>query len=474
MSDDDNDDGKVRALLTTAADQMPGGPIMTPPGFAAQAGARRSGVRPWVVAVAAAILVVAAVVVPTWSIGKTTPATVPVTDYGVPTATTYPTSGGATAAALAHGEWDQLPAAPIEGRSWAATVWTGHEMVVLGGLSAGGAALADGGAYEPATRRWRRIAPSPLQARAGTAVVWTGRVMFVWGGFTDSAGQRRALADGAIYDPESDSWRTVAAAPLAARSSVATLWTGGQVLVLGGAPSEARYSFVDGAAYDPATDRWTRLPAIDVGNGKDIHYLRAAATPIAVYAWVFWSHEEPIPEGTSGTGGTVLYRYDPVSGRWSAMSGEQPLDVDASIWTGSELVIPAAAPFRAAGHGPIAFNLAGWRFVPAADETGGRWTRITHGPVDDLRGTSVWTGAALLTIDTHATITTPDGTSIKAGAGAVWDPGTNTWIRLPDAPLTSNEAPSLVWTGSQVLIWGVLGPSDNWAAAGTAGLSFGL
>jgi len=42
-------------------------------------------------------------------------------------------------------------------------------------------ALADGAAYQPATRTWRPITPAPL---AGDMAVWTGTELLVWGGTT--------------------------------------------------------------------------------------------------------------------------------------------------------------------------------------------------------------------------------------------------------------------------------------------------
>ena len=82
-----------------------------------------------------------------------------------------------------------LPDAPIKARYGATTVWTGEEMLVLGGYNdddgdgefdetAGlGPRPRDVAAYNPATRTWRTIAPLPDKVRGGSLAVWTGRVV---------------------------------------------------------------------------------------------------------------------------------------------------------------------------------------------------------------------------------------------------------------------------------------------------------
>ena len=90
----------------------------------------------------------------------------------------------------------------------------------------------------------------------------------------------------------------------------------------------------------------------------------------------------------------------------------------------------------------------------------------------------MWTGAAVLSFNSHAlTIGGPDG-SMRPGATAVWDPGADRWIRLPDAPLTPIDEASMVWTGSHLLVWGELYDPGELrdafsAPAHDGGLSFG-
>jgi len=133
-------------------------------------------------------------------------------------------------------------------------VWTGTEMLVWGG-SANGEYLADGAAYDPASDRWRRLSAAPLAGRLVRGS-WSGRELLIWGGEASPA----ALADGAAYNPASDSWRPLAPSPLGARRGFAEVWTGHELLVWAGAGATGSSVFGDGAAYDPGTDRWRSLP----------------------------------------------------------------------------------------------------------------------------------------------------------------------------------------------------------------------
>ncbi len=147
----------------------------------------------------------------------------------------------------ATGEWTELPAPPVGRRQSAASVWTGAEWIVWGGTD-GTTELADGAAFDPSSSTWRTLAESPLSRRRVRAV-WTGSEMIVAAG--SSGGDRQtgnsefALADGAAYDPATDSWRSIADG--FAHPGFIPVWTGTSMVLFakGGA-----------LAYDVAADRW--------------------------------------------------------------------------------------------------------------------------------------------------------------------------------------------------------------------------
>ena len=130
---------------------------------------------------------------------------------------------------------------------------------------------ADGASYDPATDVWRKIPSAPVPARADSKGVWTGQRMIVWGGVASSGttnGRFEAglVGKGASYDPVTRTWQALPASPLKARSGHQMVWTGHEVVVWGGSnPSSSLDPLAgyprDGAAYDPATNQWRRLPA---------------------------------------------------------------------------------------------------------------------------------------------------------------------------------------------------------------------
>jgi hypothetical protein len=469
---------QVRTLLRVAADHLPGGPIGVPPHLLARVRHGRRRRRLQLAATFVGVLLV--VGVPAVIFGGHTPPPAPLTGYSVPTVGAYPVNGPGGAAALAHGHWTRLPAAPIVGRVEAATVWTGKEMLVWGGASANGdKAYADGAGYDPSSGQWRILPPGPLSPRTGAAYVWSGRQLFIWGGYVWRGGQWQVADDGALYDPSTNSWQRVAASPLAARRDAITLWTGNAVVVIGGSPAvltETQPGYLDAAAYDPRTNQWHPLAPLPTQPSRTIDKMTAAATPAGIDVWLYWEHVEVMsakpPVTTETTSGISPLRLGPRSTAWQTIETAPPRDVGLPLWTGRELIFPATRPFYGYGSsGPVVLNTAGWRMNPSTESL----RRLPHGPVDDGNADSLWTGAALISFNTTGSSSGPDRAH-HPGEAAVWDPATNQWTRLPDAPFVSGEyPPSAIWTGSHLLEWGLMNPSrpDDAPPTNEVGLSFG-
>jgi N-acetylneuraminic acid mutarotase len=153
----------------------------------------------------------------------------------------------------ATNSWRRLAPLPNTGPRFASSaVWDGHEVLV----PAVGAGARLTYAYSPATDKWRLLAPLP-SGRVGSTAVWTGTRLVLWGG--SGAGGLVTLRDGVAYNPHTNSWASVPAAPLRARSNPAVAWTGQELIVWGGvigtpggtrlAPRFPR----DGAAFTPIT-----------------------------------------------------------------------------------------------------------------------------------------------------------------------------------------------------------------------------
>jgi hypothetical protein len=278
-------------------------------------------------------------------------------------------------------------------------VWTGTELVVIGGDGMGAR-------LDPSVGDWVAITePHALQARQSFAFqVWmpsTGEVL-VWGGYVN--GTPFTFADGAAYDVASGSWRTVAASPLGVRDAYGdsgVVWNGTRVIVHGGGSYHGdRYH--DAAAYDPVTDEWEMLPQCPASGYQTFSALSTGSDGELA---VFWGGN--LFEG-------VAYNY-PAK--------------DGAIWddaVASWIAIPAMP----------------WGGTYDAHNQGASWT--------DGRTVTLWGGD---TFDEHGLA--------YMGNGSVYDVERSTWTELPLGGPSPRRGVVAVWTGSEAIVWGGFDGTDH-------------
>ena len=107
---------------------------------------------------------------------------------------------------------------------------------------------------DPATGKWSEAAPVPGRARDHTATIAVDGKIHVIGGRFDASTEATAMH--LVYDPAANSWSMAAPLP-AARSSLATTFYRGLILVVGGETDT--YSLTDNDGYDVKADRWLKL-----------------------------------------------------------------------------------------------------------------------------------------------------------------------------------------------------------------------
>jgi hypothetical protein len=224
--------------------------------------------------------------------------------------------------------WSSLKRSPFD-TTGAASVWTGEKLILWGGESNIGVDHpAEGAAYDPRTNTWQILPPAPIVGRYGAGVVWTGTEMLIWGGYGDHG----LLNDGAAYDPSSNTWRTLLTAPLAPRTPTVVIWTGTEMIVWGGIGNSRKKTFGDGAAYDPLTDSWRSI---------------ATASEVLNLASAVWTGRDMIVVGSllnmwnrSATWHARALAYDPNDDGWRTI-GPVRLSPQASTaaWTGSRVLV---------------------------------------------------------------------------------------------------------------------------------------
>jgi len=400
--------------------------------------------------------------------------------------------------------WDPItnvatPIAP-SGLTWrtsAATVWTGLEVLVVGG-SSGPELNHIGAAYNPADDSWRVLADPPgtvdgwEEALLGPGV-WTGTEMIVW-------------PSGLAYNPLSDSWRTIADSPLSSRSRPVTAWTGTELFVWGGCDLEVSQCdesnsvpLADGALYNPGNDEWSALPetflrgsvatvagwfgtevfifATDPGSrsGADA----AAFDPVTMT----WREVAPFPLSRRQFAAGVWANDQFVV--WGGASGERDLD-DGAVYdpvTDRWALLPAGLGLGRSFHSMVS---SGDHVYVSASATAATPLWLQPPPSippesnppsvpdvnDELRplvgerlelpawlaprgGHSVsWTGTEMLVWGGWS-----DETATESYAdGAAYNPATRTWREIATSPLTGRGYHTAAWTGDRLLIVG--GQSD--------------
>lgn len=324
-----------------------------------------------------------------------------------------------TTAASEAGSWSptSVAGAPFARRDHVA-VWTGSEMIVVGGLAWDSVwnqfnYTSQYGRYDPATAAWRTSigAPTGLYQKA----VWTGNEMLVWGGY--QAGS--ALAGGASFNPDAAVWvpLPVANAP-SGRYDHTAVWSGSEMIVWGGRNDTT--TFANGARYDPALRTWR---AISTSGAPSARYDHTA----------IWTGSEMIVWGGASATGEALNdgaRYNPATDTWTPIAtfaAPAPRFGHVAVWSGSEMIVWGGTA-----------NTGG-RYDPATDSW--RATDTLCAPYPRAGVPAIWTGSRMLLWG--------------PGDGYEYDPVSDTWRPLSAAGApTARSRHTLVWTGTRMIVWG--------------------
>jgi N-acetylneuraminic acid mutarotase len=278
------------------------------------------------------------------------------------------------------------------GRWGHAGVWTGTEMIVWGGRSQfeSDSHHADGARYDPRTDTWKPMsAVKAPDARSQMAAVWTGEEMLVWGGFGNGA---VAWNTGGRYNPKTDTWKPISAtgAP-EARVEPLSVWTGKEFLVWGGITPDLKRTFRSGARYDPATDKWTPMKSEDTAPA--VWGGRAVWTGSEMLVWG-GSHrngDDEINEVIRSGGA-----YDPVKNRWRTLKldgAPAARFFHDAVWTGTRLVVWGGGD-QGDDKNPAKHYDDGGEYDPVKD----RWGPLAWEKPPAARGmhSAVWTGRGMM------------------------------------------------------------------------------
>lgn len=270
------------------------------------------------------------------------------------------------------GEVQRLPSIPLAARTGAAVVAAGDRVVVWGGEGEGLHEFTDGATLDVRTRTWSPVAPTRLTFRKDALALSDGTSVFVWGGVHSTQTDSRALADGALYQPDTRTWRALPPAPLGPRVPLGGVWSGAGYVVVGGLDSAGGSPRADGAMYSPVDDTWRRLPDLP---------------EVLTRANVLWTGTDVVVVGSyvdfaNRSRGLRVFAWRPGGTSWRRLPSPHLLPVEAgAAWDGRRLVAVDYVLHTAV----LPLGAARWRPVRAPDlplaESGPRLTSVAGGVV---------------------------------------------------------------------------------------------
>ena len=224
--------------------------------------------------------------------------------------------------------WVELPQAPLAPRARTVGVWTGREVLVVGGdtftcppnadcAAPNDPPLADGAAFNPSTGVWRTIDTSPVAFSAAATAVLGDDVYFL----VPHAFLRYSVAG--------NSWAQL---PRPTNSMVGNLVAVDDAIVafagsdeLGEAPD---------LVFDPGTSAWKELPADPLSPSFD-----RVMTGLGTHLYLF-DHELVPNPGSERPSLTRAARLDLDSGQWERLPDSEILGTGPWFANGSALVTP--------------------------------------------------------------------------------------------------------------------------------------
>ncbi|MCD5314438.1 Kelch repeat-containing protein [Kineosporia babensis] len=228
-----------------------------------------------------------------------------------------------------------------------------------------------------------------------------------------------------MYEPDRDTWRSIARAPIG-MANISAASSGTTIYVLTrprpvGEPQLWEYSL--------SQDRWARLPA----PPHSVDTVRAVGTDrLVAYA------------GAHAKSWTADQFYDIASRTWSSLPRD-PLapsqDRNLLATDTGDLVLLAVGPYGHDDQGWAPWGAAQWK---AKTKT---WERVATSGIVDSEPTWWWEGGRIVNPSTQ----TVDQDGSVSATGGILDPVTKAWKRVPDMNRPSGLArvhPQLEAAGS--------------------------
>ena len=347
--------------------------------------------------------------------------------------------GGAQVSAEATHKWQQLDDWPLSTRNSVVAVWTGEEILAIGGSTFScppNASCAvrddeprfqDGAALDPSTGHWHVIADAPVPVLSASSAVIDGNVYLL--AQTDFAGASAFLR----YSIADDAWSQLEQP--ATRAAYYRLAVAGDSLVA--IASTHEHGAADDLQFDPSDGTWSPLPASPLGDGFD-----RGAVWVAPHLYLF--DHELVPQPNVERPSVVrAARLDLEAQTWERLPDSAMLGWDPSWWLvdGDRIIDPALG---CADGGDVNRWGRGYPYGGMFDITTRTWSDLpsTGEPCDPVKPEPV-AGALGRTSALYV-----------APRGRLFDAASDTWRTLPAIPGEDDSNRTIVTAGRAAVVLG--------------------
>ena len=309
-------------------------------------------------------------------------------------------------------------------------LWTDERLMVVAAIESGIAVLT----YDVAMARWERSAalPGPQQAVGG--VVWTGRELLMVGGGPFEPSQAAWL-----YEPDVDGWERVDDVPIGPVEGLHGIMGDG-VAYFGGAERDFVPPQGEVVAYDLALQKWEVIPLPISTEGlpyrahsnHDLpHANLQSSSPLAgrdEYRQLLW------------TGSELVYFYVTL-GEHAAATFAEPCRDHAAAY-----VMTESGDLENAASSVLLF------YDPEQDS----WRKSTPMPADhSINRTLAWTGTHVVLWGGKSSVTHLGCEGhVSVRQGYLYDVAADQWRPMSPSPLGPRCGHSTTWTGSRIIIFG--------------------
>lgn len=275
---------------------------------------------------------------------------------------------------------------------------------------------------------WRRLPESPLSPRDHAVVVGVGQRVLVVGGWeflcpplADCMTPAAPLfADGAVYDADTDSWRSIAPAPFGViRQEYATAAMDGSAYMVGCADGPRCDGPPRLLSYELASDHWTDHGPIPHSTGS--RHLVPLGGALLAYS------------GSDEQGEQPDLVFDPAKSTWTQLPDDPlPRTFDRFLVATSGDLVLTGSSIAALDSGEDTTKLAA-RFDADSD----RWIRLPDAPGQGYQIFPTDRGPLL------------NGHFIRS-SGWILDPDSRTWAALPERTDRNSDLNGVLNRGNAV------------------------